>query len=199
MRKISGPQEKTIGSKAHIPALAPGGSWVQTERAAHEAWARLAHKNSLAGAILHVLVARMGNKNAVVVSQKTLAKIMGVTDRSIRTAVAILESENWIQIVQINGPGTVAAYVVNSAVAWSQKRENLHLSTFSAIVIADADDQKNGISHRTLRKIPMIYADEKLLPTGPGEDPPAQPLLDGFEQDMPVLKIDPDNLEEDFG
>lgn len=179
---------KEIGSKAHIPAFASGGSWVQTERAGHEAWARLSVKKPLAAAVMHVLVARMGSKNAVVVSQKTLAKIIGVTDRSIRTAVAILYDQKWIDIMQLNGPGTVVAYVVNNSVAWSQKRENLHLASFSAMVIADAEDQKQGISHRELRKIPMLYIGEQQLPTGPGEEPPSQPFIEGGEIDLPALK-----------
>lgn len=184
---------KAIGSEAHIPARAPGGSWVQTERSGHEAWARLSIKSPLAAAVMHVLVARMGSKNALVVSQKTLAKIVGVTDRSIRTAISVLVDQRWVQVVKINGPGTVAAYVVNSAVAWSQARENLHLAAFSATVIADKDDQIAGIDHefihRELRKIPMLYSGEMQLPSGPGEDPPSQPDLDGIEVEMPSLSI----------
>ena len=201
MKKLAAPSEisrtvkdtKEIGSKAHIPARAPGGSWVQTERAGHEAWARLSVKSPLASAVMHVLVARMGAKNAIVVSQKTLSKIVGVSDRSIRTAVAVLVEERWIETVYLNGPGTVMAYVVNSAVAWSQARKDLHLAAFTATVIADIEDQKEGVStefkHRELRKIPMLYSGEMQLPSGPGEEPPSQPDLDGLEVDMPSLGI----------
>jgi DNA-binding transcriptional regulator LsrR (DeoR family) len=132
----------------------------------------------------------MGPRNAVVVSQKTIAKLLGITDRSVRTAVALLEEERWIQVVQLNGPGTVSAYVVNSVVGWSQSRENLHTAAFTATVIADAEDQKNGISHRELRQIPMLYPFEQQLPSGPGEEPPAQPGLEGLEPDLPSLTID---------
>ena len=41
---------------------APGGTWVQTDRAAHERWAQLAIANPRASSVLHVLVAQMGHR-----------------------------------------------------------------------------------------------------------------------------------------
>ena len=43
-------------------------TWVQTERAAHEAWGNLTMKSPRAAALMHQLVANMGHQNAVVVS-----------------------------------------------------------------------------------------------------------------------------------
>src|SRR3546814_7407962 len=48
----------------------PPGHWVQTERAAHEAWASLIEKAPKAAQLMHILTARVGEHNAVVVSQK---------------------------------------------------------------------------------------------------------------------------------
>jgi len=178
-----------IGAKAHVPAR-QGASWVQTERAAHEAWAKLSVKKPLAAGVMHVLIARMGPHNALVISQKTLAAVLGVTDRSVRSAIAHLIEERWLQVVRLNGPGTVAAYVVNSVVAWSQKRENLHLAAFTATVVACADDQKEStLEHRQLRKIPMIYARENLIPVGPSDG--QQQSLEGIDPpDMPAVRMD---------
>ena len=184
MRKIAAPPE--IGRTVQVKPGAHGGSWVQTERAGHEAWARLGIRSPIASAILHTLVARMGNQNAVVVSQKTLASLIGVTDRSVRSAIQLLTAERWMQVVRLNGPGTVCAYVVNSAVAWGEKREKLSLSVFSANVIADAEDQFS-VDHADLRQIPTLFASEKQLPSGPGEDPPSQPSIPGMEPDLPSL------------
>jgi DNA-binding transcriptional regulator YdaS (Cro superfamily) len=164
-----------------------GNTWVQTERAGHEAWGRLAIKSPIASAVLHTLCARMGQQNAVVVSQKTLAAILGVSDRSIRTAVSLLAAERWLQIVRLNGPGTVAAYVVNSAIAWGERRDKLHTALFSATVVADAEDQL-GLEHADLRQIPVLFPGERQLPAGPGEDPPSQPSIPGIEPDLPSLQ-----------
>lgn len=202
MSKIAAPPE--IGRKVQVQPGGHGGSWVQTERAGHEAWARLGIRSPIASAILHTLVARMGNQNAVVISQKTLAGLIGVTDRSVRSAVQLLTAERWMQVVRLNGPGTVCAYVVNSAVAWGEKREKLSLSVFSANVVADAEDQFS-IDHTELRQIPTLFAGERQLPTGPGEAPPSQPSIEGLEPDLPSIqaeleargqmRIDPDTGE----
>jgi hypothetical protein len=129
----------------------------------------------------------MGHQNAVVIPQKVLAQMLGVTDRTIRTAVAYLAKKNWIQIVRL-GKGKEAAYVVNDRVAWGQSRKQLTLSVFSATVIASQEDQPaETLSSSALRRIPSLYPGERQLPTGPGEEPPHQPHIEGLEPDMPAL------------
>jgi len=163
-------------------------TWVQTERAAHEAWALLIKRKPRAAMLLHHLVARMGHQNAVVVSQKTLAKLMECSVDTVQRALRDLEAERWIQVVKLNGPGTVAAYVVNSRVAWGQHRDQLRLSVFRAAVVADAEDQDPAALDSTeLRRIPMLFPGEQQLPAGPSSDPPSQSVLEGFEPDLPAL------------
>lgn len=174
-----------------VPAKNKPGEWVQTERKAHEAWAELIGRKPRAAALLHHLVAQMGHQNAVVVSQKTLAKLMGCSLRTVQYAVTDLEAERWIQIVRMNGPGTVAAYVVNDRVAFQGKRENMRFSLFSAAVIADIDDQDPlTLEHSDLRRIPTLFPGERQLPSGPGEDPPSQPSIPGIEPDLPAIVRD---------
>jgi len=171
-----------------IPARLRPGRWVQTERAAHEAWASLIKRKPRAAMLLHHLVARMGHQNAVVVSQKTLSKLIECSLRTVQYAVADLVAERWIQVVKLNGPGTVAAYVVNSRVAWGQQRGDLRLSVFRAAVVADAEDQDAvALDSTELRHIPMLFSGEQQLPDGPSEDPPSQPPLSGLEPDLPAL------------
>ena len=186
----------------NLPPVAQGhaiqkASWVQTDRATHEAWALLTMAKPRAGILLHHLVARVGNSNAVVVSQKTLAKLMKCSLRTIQYAISDLAEGNWIQVVRLNGPGTVAAYVVNDRVAWGKSRDQLHTSTFSATVIADYEDQDLvSLSNAALRQIPALFSGERQLPTGPGEDPPSQPSIPGLEPDLPVLSADVEDRKE---
>lgn len=181
MRRLSAPPE--VGA----PAKHKLGQWVQTERKAHEAWARFCLRKPTASALLHHLVAQMGHQNAVVIPQKVLAQLLGVTDRTIRTAIADLVAERWIQIVRL-GKGKEAAYVVNDRVAWGQSRGDLCLSVFSATVVASIEDQDTAtLDHADLRRIPTLYPGERQLPTGPGEDPPSQPSFSGLEPDLPSL------------
>jgi DNA-binding transcriptional MocR family regulator len=133
----------------------------------------------------------MGHQNAVVVSQKVLAKLMGCSVDTVQRAGRDLVAEGWIQVVRLNGPGTVAAYVVNDRVAWGQPRDQLRLSVFSANVVADVEDQETAtIEHADLRRIPTLFPGERQLPAGPGEDPPSQPSIPGLEPDMPAIITD---------
>lgn len=186
MKKDSGGAE--IGRPG---AVATRNTWVQTERKAHEAWAALIAKRPRAAQLMHHLVACMGQQNAVVISQKLLGQMMGVTDRTVRSAVADLVADRWISVVKLNGPGTVAAYVVNDQVAWGESRSSLHTSVFSATVVADRADQDEALlGAPQLRRIPTLFAGERQLPTGEGLEPPSQPTLGGLEPDLPSLQAE---------
>lgn len=186
---------KPLGAPVAHPR-APG-TFVQTERRAHEAWAKLIARSPTAAMVMHHLVARMGPQNAVVISQKTLAKLLGCHPDTVKRAVADLVKDRWVQVVQVGGRGTVNAYVVNDTIAWGQKRDQRpNLSVFSAQVVADAEDQTPAtLSVQELRRLPLIYPPEEALPSGPGE-PGAQMLLSGME---PVIEGPPRQMDiEDF-
>lgn len=188
MTRMPAPPDK-IG----VPARHKPGQWVQTERKAHEAWAHLIARKPRAAELLHHLVAQMGHQNAVVIPQAVLAKLMNRSVDTVQRAVKDLVAANWIQVVRL-GRGKEAAYVVNDRVAWGQPRDQLRLSVFSAAVVADFDDQDEALlGHGDLRRIPTLYPGEQQLPSGPGEEPPSQPALDGLEPDLP--HIDPDTGE----
>ena len=139
-----------------------------------------------AAAVMHHLVANMGHQNAVIIAQKTLAKLVGCSLRTVQYALADLERDQWLQIVQIGSSGTINAYVVNSSVAWGEARDQIgRLSVFQAAVVADAEDQPEGRLERSnLRKLPLIYPPEEAMPAGDGE-PGAQIALPGLE---PVIE-----------
>ncbi len=175
-------EQKKLGT----PANYGRNTWVQTERAAHEAWAKLTMQSPKAAAVMHHLVANMGHQNAVVIAQKTLAKMLGCSLRTVKYAVADLVDGNWVQVVQIGQHGTINAYVVNSSVAWGESRDHIgRLSVFHAAVVADAEDQSPETLERSdLRKLPIIYPPEEAMPHGDGE-PGAQMCLPGME---PVIE-----------
>lgn len=159
--------------------------WVQTDKKAHEVWARFTLQKPTASALLHYMCAYMVDQNALVISQSVLAKRLGVSPRTIATAISDLSANQWIQIVRL-GKGKECAYVVNDRVAWDKPRDKLNLSLFSANVVADADDQYE-LEGPPLKRIPVLFPGERQLPTGPGEDPPSQPAIEGLEVDLPSL------------
>ena len=179
--------QKTPPQTIGRPSADHAKTWVQTQRSTHEAWAHLIGKKPKAAVLLHVLVARVGDQNAVVASQKTLAKMMGAHVSTVKRAIADLKQGKWLQVVQLNGPGTVSAYVLNDQVAWTETRGKLSLSMFSAAIIADLEDQTpEDLEAKKLRRIPVLYPHEQQLPSGPPDDPPSQGLLPGLEPDLPT-------------
>ena len=125
--QTNGAPMRTIESKLSHPPLTRSArqTWVQTDRAAHEAWGHLVHKSPRAAALMHHLVAHMDQSAAVVASYATLAKICGFSVATVRRAVDDLKSRQWIQVVQIGGKGAANAFVVNSRVAWAANRDML--------------------------------------------------------------------------
>lgn len=133
--------------------------WVQTERAAHAAWAALSVEAPRAAGLLHYLVSVMGHQNAVVISQKNIAAALGCSVDTVQRSASRLVKDRWIQIVQLGSTGTVNAYVVNDQVAWGERRDLLQgVSVFSAQVVATrADQPASTMEQGELRRVPALY------------------------------------------
>ena len=177
--------------RAVLPRRAPAAQWVQTERAAHEAWAALIAKAPKAAQLMHILTARVGEHNAVVISQKTLRSLMGCSRPTVQRALDVLSQDKWIEIRQIGESGTVNAYVINDRVAWTRNRDGLRYSLFSAAVVVSEEEQRDREElgqQEPLRKVPSLFRDEAQLPSGPGLPPPSQPFLGGMEPDLPATQ-----------
>lgn len=171
-----------------LPERRPRGNWVQTERAAHEAWAALIRKSPLAAQVMHILTSQVGEHNAVVISQKVLADLVEGSERGVRGALSLLKKDRWIEMRQIGGRGTVNAYIINDRVAWSGKRDGIRYSLFSArVVVSEAEqpDQDQLDQLEPLRRIPSVYNGEGQLPSGDGLPPPSEPSLPGMEPELP--------------
>jgi hypothetical protein len=180
-------RERTLGLTTR-----PRGSWVQTELAAHEKWAKLAVSNPRASSVLHVLLAHMGRGNAVVISQKTLAKLAECSRATLQRALEALKEGNWIEVRQIGVSGTTNAYIINDRVAWYGNRDGRRYSLFSATVVVSEEEQPDreelGRQER-LQRIPELYPGEHLLPAGDGLPPPSEPALPGFESEIPPRRV----------
>jgi len=169
-------------------ATPPSGTWVQTELAAHEQWAKLAVHNPRASALLHVLLANIGRSNAVVMSHKTLAELAGCSVSTLKRSLEVLREGNWIEVRQVGPTGTANAYVINDRVAWYGNREGRRFSLFSATVIVsevDQPDREELGRQAPLQRIPEMYPGERQLPAGDGMAPPSQPFLPDMVPDLP--------------
>jgi hypothetical protein len=175
-----------------LPLKSPKGNWVQTERTAHEAWAALLRKSPRAAEMLHLLVARIGDHNAVVISQKTLAELMGRHVNTVAAATKDLVAGQWIEVRQIGDRGTVNAYVLNDRAVWTGPRDGIRYSLFSAAVVVSDQEQPDAHdlgNQPALRALPTLFPGERQLPTGSGLGPPSEPTLPGMEYDLPARKV----------
>jgi DNA-binding transcriptional MocR family regulator len=176
------------------------GSWLQTERAAHESWAKLIAEAPKAAQLMHLLVARIGEHNAVVISQKNLIRLMGASRPTVQRAVKKLRDDLWVEVRQIGDRGTTNAYIINDRIAWRGKRDGIRYSLFSAAVVISDDEQPDLDTmdhHQPLRRIPSIGRGEQQLPVGPGLPPPSEPSLPGMEHDLPSTENDFENKDKD--
>ena len=180
---------KTVGL-----ATAPSGTWVQTERAAHERWAKLIGSHPKAAALMHVIVGNMGRHNALVASVPNLQRMMGCSRNTALRAINVLKEQNWIEVRQLGGVGTTNAYIVNDRVAWTGSRDGIRYSLFSAAVLVSDDEQPDKAeigAQPPLERVPALYPGDRQLPTGNGLDPPTQPPLVGLEPDLPARVKEP--------
>ena len=105
-----------------------------------------------AAQLMHILTARVGEHNAVVVSQKTLSALMKCSRRTVQRAVDVLVEDRWIEVRQIGENGTVNAHIINDRVAWSGKRDGIRYSLFTAAVIVSDEEQpdRDQLDHQSL-------------------------------------------------
>jgi DNA-binding Lrp family transcriptional regulator len=167
------------------------GTWVQTERKAHEGWAKLIRTSPKAAELLHLLVANMDKKAAVVVSQKVLAEMLGASVPTVKRAVTALQEGNWVDVVRVGSErGGVNAYVVNRRVAWADNRENQRYAIFDARIITSASEQERDVLElqEPLNQLPNFG--EFQIPVGDGLPPPNQPAIEGLEPDLPAIGTD---------
>lgn len=160
--------------------------FVQTDRATHEAWMQLTLQAPKASAVLHLLANRVGEHNAVVASYPVLAELSGLSVSTIRRAIAALIEGNWIEVRRLGPSSTVNAYVLNDRVVWTQARNALRYSLFSATVLASETEQDDRASlghQEPLRRLPKLG--ETQLPSGDGLPPVSQPFLSGMEPALP--------------
>jgi len=172
------------------------GTWVQTERKAHEAWAILIGSKPKAAQLLHLLVANMDKRGAVVASQQTLAELMGCSAPTVKRAVKVLRDDNWVDVSRIGSErGGVNVYMINRRVAWADKRENQRYAAFDARILLSASeqDQMSLEAKGPLRQLPQMG--ELQIPVGEGIDPPSQPSLEGMEPDLPAIVRDDQGQE----
>lgn len=85
------------------------------------------------------LISHMDKRNAIVVSQATLAEALNCTERTIRNAIADLKDKKVLTILKV---GSANAYVINAEIAWRDTAENKKHAQFDATVYVSSSEQE---------------------------------------------------------
>lgn len=156
--------------------------FVQVTRGYLQSLRSLSRRSPAAWQVFALLTERMNKGNALVISQSTMAEILGYTRTTINSAVKLLAAENWVQIVKV---GQVNAYLINSKVVW-RDHSGKRYAGFHATVVASESEQQHPIENWDnveLRHVPVLMpkdmplVDDELLPPPDQADLlPADPI-----------------------
>jgi len=152
------------------------GGYYMMNRAAEKNLRALQRENSNASLVFSVIREHMQiGTNAVTISNEALAKIMGVSKRTIARATKHLRDKQYVQVIKI---GTSNTYVVNEQVAFAGSAGQ-RKAVFSATVVAHECEQEEGWDEvKKLKAIPVIYEDERPILGCDDQPPPDQQDLD---------------------
>lgn len=165
-----------------LPAARSHAEFVQLYRSAMRAMRMLAIEAPMAHAVLYVLLERMNQRNALVVSVETLCKITGKSRSTVSRALSELRRRNYIDVLRA---GNIPVIVVNKRVAWTTDtvlREKLAIFDAQVILSANEQDDANRIENeKPLAQLPPMLVPPELATMLDDEDP----TIAG-QQDLPL-------------
>ena len=152
--------------------------FVQVSRADMRAIAELGAKNSIALKLLMTFAQTMDRQNAVMISFKAMEEIMGKSRPTLDRAIRLLKEDNWLQVVKV---GTANAYVLNSAVFWTDSNDKPSMTNFTARIVTTLNEQDMDLRKNRnvrLKRTPTIVpnGERVILDTEPLPPPDQQDL-----------------------
>lgn len=137
------------GTNVTLPVAGKRGNptqgWLQSDKDSHTPMWQLGVKYPTALAVLHFMISRLQRgANGLVISAPALARAMGISERTAKSATAILRDMKFVQILK---SGNTNVYIVNSRVAWQGAR-GARYASFNAQLVLDEQEQ-----HRTVEEI----------------------------------------------
>lgn len=137
------------------------GGYYMMSRSAEKNLRALQRENSNASLVFSVIRENMQiGTNAVTISNEALAKILGLSKRTIVRATKHLRDKQYVQVIKI---GTSNTYVVNEQIAFAGSAGQ-RKAVFSSTVVAHECEQEEGWDEvKKLKAVPVIYGDERAI------------------------------------
>lgn len=127
--------------------------WVSVDRESYTSLWQFGLKHSLAVSVLNFMVSKMAkNVEGVVISVPAMARMMGISERSAKSAVAALKTAKFVQILK---SGNTNVYIINSRVVWEGKR-GARFATFNTQLLVDEQEQKMPVDQLEQESLDLI-------------------------------------------
>jgi hypothetical protein len=158
MANVTVPEDNERGNKMQ--------GWLQSDKASHQAMWQLALKHPMALAVLHFMISKLSRgTSGVIISAPAMARQMGISERSAKSATAVLRDAQFVQILK---SGNTNVYIVNSKVAWQGNR-GMRYASFNAQILVDEQEQQKSIEELVqengdLIDVPLMEFDEPVEP-----------------------------------
>lgn len=138
--------------------------WLQSDKAAHQAMYKLGLKHPMALSVLHFMVYKLSRgTNGLVISAATLAKQMGISQRTVQNTIVILRDCKFVQVLK---SGNVNVYIINSRVAWQGER-GARYAAFNAQILVDEGEQAQPVDDLIrqadeMLQVPVMHFNEEI-------------------------------------
>lgn len=127
--------------------------WIQSDKGSHTEMWQLGVKHPTALAVLHYMISRLQRgANGIVISAPALARAMGISERTAKSATAVLKEMKFVQVLK---SGNTNIYIVNSRVAWQSVR-GARYASFNAQIVVDEVEQGRTVEEIDLENSELI-------------------------------------------
>lgn len=143
-------------------------------------------------AVMLIRLMEAGSAGVVVISRASIQEMLNISQSTAARAIRALVKGKWVHRVRISG---AYAFAINESIAWVGSRKNKTHAVFSATVVASRSEQdQHSLSSPELKKLPIAFDDEAIIPVGKEPAPPSQKIIEGAE---PVARqqLTPQELE----
>lgn len=96
------------------------------------------HQNSLAAEVLFFLVENMDKRNALVISQRSLAEALEVTRMTVHRCIKFLQDN---KVIKVYKSGNTNVYAVNADIVWQKSHAEKVFARFDAKVYLSKSEQ----------------------------------------------------------
>lgn len=114
---------------------------------------------STACSVLLFMIEKMDRTNAFSCSHSTMAKVLKISESSVRRAIRYLLEQNFIDVIRV--PGREALYYINGNLAWKAFGEDQKFAEFKATIVVPREYMDGVKTVHSKTKSVVVKTDEE--------------------------------------